>query len=59
MKKLTLKKEMMSAKFGLRFPAGVELHAWVDAEGRVYAQHSKHSQINIRVPKSNISLSNI
>jgi len=58
MKKLTLKKEMKSAKFGLRFPARVELNAWVDADGRIYAKHSSSSSISIRVPKSNISLSN-
>lgn len=49
MKVVRLKKEKTSSKFGVVFPANVDLNCFVDSENRIFAQHPKHSNIYMRV----------
>lgn len=41
--KLILKKKTKSSKFGVVFPAGVELNYFEDSEKNIFVQHPKHS----------------
>jgi hypothetical protein len=46
---------MTSAKFGVVFPANVELKCFVDDEMRIYAEHPKTSSVFMRVSEMNQS----
>jgi hypothetical protein len=49
-----LKKSVTSKKFGVVFPANIELNGFVDNNLNIYAEHPKHTGVHIRVKKSNI-----
>lgn len=53
--KLILKKKTKSSKFGVVFPAGVELNYFEDSEKNIFVQHPKHSVLYIQVERSNIA----
>lgn len=53
-KTIRLKEPLESSKFGVVFPAHVDLNFFVDAMKRVFAQHPKHTSTYIRVAKKNI-----
>ena len=50
---IKLKKEMTSKKFGVVFPANVELKCFVDDEMRIFAEHPKTSNVFMRVSEMN------
>lgn len=50
---LKLRNEVTSAKFGVVFPANVELKCWVDDEMRIFAYHPKHENLCIRIGEMN------
>jgi len=49
-----LRKQVTSKKFGVVFPADVELNGFVDKNLNIYAEHPKHSCVYIKVKKQNI-----
>ena len=50
---LKLREQVTSAKFGVTFPANVELECWVDDEMRIFAYHPKHKNVCIRIGEMN------
>ena len=50
---IKLKEPMTSAKFGVVFPANVELKCFVDDEMRIFAEHPKTSNVFMRVSEMN------
>ena len=49
MESIKLKKSKTSKKFGVVFPANVNLNYFTDSEKRMFAEHPNHSNIYIRV----------
>jgi hypothetical protein len=52
--KLRLKKQVLNEKYNLLVPAGVELNAFRDVNGRIFAAHPNNTNIYTRVAKTNI-----
>jgi hypothetical protein len=52
--RLVLKERLESSKFGIVYPEGVELHAYVDNQNRVFAEHPQQKNTYIRVSRKNI-----
>lgn len=50
---IKLLEPMTSKKFGVVFPANVELKCFVDEEMRIYVEHPKTSSVFMRVSEMN------
>ena len=48
---ITLKKSMTSTKFGVVFPAGLELNCFVDGGGRIFAEHPTKKNLYMKLSK--------
>lgn len=46
---LKLKKSKTSKKFGVVFPANVDLNYFIDSEKRIFAEHPNYSNVYIHV----------
>ena len=46
---ITLKKSMTSTKFGVVFPAELELNCFVDGGGRIFAEHPSKKNVYMKV----------
>lgn len=50
---IKLRKQMTSKKFGVVFPADVELKCFVDDEERIFVEHNKMNGVFMRVSEMN------
>lgn len=55
--KIWLRESVTSKKFGVTFPANTQLHAYVDDEFRIFAEHPEMKGAHIRVSEMNVKKS--